>query len=209
MTLTNPYGYIKRTTGADGEQVDLYLGPHPQSPHVYIVDQIDPGTGGFDEHKALIGFPDEPSARAAYIAGFSDGSGNGRLGALRTLTVDEFKSWLKGAPKKPVAIQRPCRRGRALDKEHGLNATDDDIAAAVQDNNVNGTDLKDALITPSSARCLPRKPNWRTVSNLLRRPCSRRPQQLVRVAQSLRKQSNSPGIPVSKKLKKRLRASRR
>ena len=85
VTLTSPYGYIKRTLGRDGDQVDVYLGPEPKSPYVYIVDQIDHRTGGFDEHKAMLGFPDEASARTAYHQAFSDGNGPARIGALRAL----------------------------------------------------------------------------------------------------------------------------
>jgi hypothetical protein len=148
VTLQHPYGYIKRTEGADGEQVDVYLGPHPQSPHVYIVDQIDPATGAFDEHKALIGFPDEVSARAAYAAGFSDNLGPARLGALRAVTVPEFKTWLhRGDLTKPTAYSDPVEAARALAKEHGLNATDAEIEAAARSAKDNNADLLDELVS--------------------------------------------------------------
>lgn len=146
VTLLHPYGYIKGTTGRDGDQVDVYLGPEPQSPHVYIVDQIDPATGAFDEHKALLGYPDEASARAAYVAGFSDNLGNARLGALRATSVAEFKTWLsKGQRRAPVAYSDPVASARAIARDHGLNATDDEITAAVHAHRVNNADLKDAV----------------------------------------------------------------
>lgn len=147
VTLQHPYGYIKRTRGADGDQVDVYLGPQPQSPHVYIVDQIDHQTGQFDEHKALLGFPDEASARAAYSAGFSDGLGNARMGALQPLTVRQFKTWLESDLRKPIAYSDPVQAARGIAKEHGLNATDDEIAEAVRAQKVNNTDLLDELVT--------------------------------------------------------------
>lgn len=96
------YGYIKRTAGADGDHVDAYVGPHPGNPFVYVVDQVDPRTGVFDEHKAVIGAGSERQARAIYDAGFSDGSGPDRLGAISKVPVAEFKDWLKtGDTKTP------------------------------------------------------------------------------------------------------------
>lgn len=50
-TLPADYGYIKRSEGADGDQVDVYLGPDKQSQLVVIVNQKDLKTGRFDEHK--------------------------------------------------------------------------------------------------------------------------------------------------------------
>ena len=132
--------------GADRENIDVYLGPEPQSPHVYIVDQIDPETGGFDEHKALIGYPDEASARSAYVAGFSDGSGDARLGAIRRLTVDEFKSWLKTSPRNPLAYSDPVAAAKGIAKEMGINATDAEIVEAAKENKDSGVDLTDALV---------------------------------------------------------------
>lgn len=146
VTLTSPYGYVKGTKGRDGEHVDVYLGPNPQAPQVYVVDQIDPGTGAFDEHKALIGYPDEASARAAYVAGFSDGSGTARLGALRAFSVDEFKDWLSKPRRAPVAYSDPVRAARGISNEMGLNATDEEIAAAVRAQKDSGADLTDALV---------------------------------------------------------------
>lgn len=147
VTLTSPYGYIKRTTGADSEQVDLYLGPQPQSPHVYIVDQIHPETGGFDEHKAFIGYPDEASARAAYLQAFSDGSGDARLGSISGLTVDEFKSWLKTSPKTPLAYSDPVRAAGDAANALGLNPTEAAVDAAGHTIKVSGADPTHAIFT--------------------------------------------------------------
>lgn len=89
------YGYVKRTTGADGEQVDVYLGDEPQADTVFVIDQTDADTMVFDEHKVMVGFPDADAARATYEAGFSDGRGADRLGGMTAMSMDEFKGWLK------------------------------------------------------------------------------------------------------------------
>ncbi|MCT7340522.1 hypothetical protein N5K55_05780 [Pseudomonas aeruginosa] len=44
-TMSDHYGYIKRTSGADGEQVDVYLGPQEHSDRVFVIDQDDQREG--------------------------------------------------------------------------------------------------------------------------------------------------------------------
>lgn len=96
------YGYIKRTEGADGDHVDVYIGPDPNSKQVFIVNQKYLN-GGFDEHKVLLGFDSERTARDCYVRAFSDGQGHKRLGSMETLSMDAFKHWLKsGKTKNPA-----------------------------------------------------------------------------------------------------------
>ena len=95
VTMPAHYGYVKRTEGADGDHVDVYVGENPQSETVFVVDQMDADTGKFDEHKVMLGFETEEQAREAYRAGFSDGRGDDRLGAITTTDIEGFKSFLK------------------------------------------------------------------------------------------------------------------
>lgn len=95
------YGYIKRTTGADGEQVDVYVGPQEDSDQVFVVDQLNQQDGSFDEHKVMLGYPDQVAAVQAYSANFDDGW---RVGPVTAMPVAKFKSWLKGGElSKPLA----------------------------------------------------------------------------------------------------------
>lgn len=99
--LKHHYGYVRRSTGADGDQVDLFMGPQPESDKVFVVDQVNPKTGAFDEHKALLGFPTEQQARMGYLANYQKGWKG--LGAITEMSVDEFKGWLReGEQGKPV-----------------------------------------------------------------------------------------------------------
>jgi hypothetical protein len=96
------YGYLKRTTGADHEHVDVFFGDHPESKKIWIIDQIDPKTGKFDEHKCVLAAATPKQARDLYCSAFSDGSGAARIGAFSMVTVDQFKAWLKrGKRTKP------------------------------------------------------------------------------------------------------------
>jgi len=93
--LPYDYGYIKRTEGADGEHVDVCIGPHKDSQRVFVVNQNDHETGEFDEHKIMLGYNTRDQAEAAYKAGFSDGKGHLRMGHLVVATLEDLKDWLK------------------------------------------------------------------------------------------------------------------
>lgn len=91
-TMLWPYGFIEGTKGADGEAIDCYVGPNPEAPNVYVVDQKkklgDGQFGGFDEQKCMLGFSSADEAREAYLAHYND---PGFLGAMRTIPFDDFK----------------------------------------------------------------------------------------------------------------------
>lgn len=101
--MSDHYGYIKRTVGADQENIDTYVGQNHDSDNVYVVDQIDQGTGGFDEHKVMLGFDSQEEAVAAYQSNFDKGW---KVGAVNEMTRDQFKDWLKNSDTtKPVATK--------------------------------------------------------------------------------------------------------
>ncbi|MGU5731430.1 LPD38 domain-containing protein [Aeromonas jandaei] len=101
-TMAHDYGYIKRALGADGDHVDVFIGDRPDSEMVYVVDQVDPKTGKFDEHKVMMGFADEQAARDGYLANYEKGWKG--LSAIKAMPVEEFKRWVKeGDTTKPVA----------------------------------------------------------------------------------------------------------
>lgn len=101
VTMPASYGYLKRTEGADGDHVDVYLGPNEKSDQVFVVDQKDAETGKFDEHKCMLGFNNEAEARRTYRAGFSDGKD--RIKHMRRMSMAEFRQWLdKGDTSKQI-----------------------------------------------------------------------------------------------------------
>lgn len=115
VRLPYDYGYIKRTEGADGDHVDVCIGPDHESDHVFIIDQNDLGTGKFDEHKVMLGYRTKEEATKAYRDGFSDGRGIERMGAVARMSMPEFKRWLKHCDtKKPVRGQGHMDRAMEL-----------------------------------------------------------------------------------------------
>ena len=108
-TMPAHYGYLKRTGGADGEQVDVYLGDNVASDRVFVIDQIDPKTGNFDEHKVMLGFTTKQHAVATFHTAFDDASGPSRIGAVTPMSIQQFKDdFLKGHDlTKPYWYKQP------------------------------------------------------------------------------------------------------
>lgn len=101
-TLPHHYGYLNRTEGKDGDHVDCFIGPHPESEMVFVVDQLTQG-GHFDEHKCLLGFRTEAKAKAGYLEAYPAGW---RCGPITPMTIDQFREWLRsGDTTKPVRKQ--------------------------------------------------------------------------------------------------------
>lgn len=109
--LSAHYGYIKRHEGADGDQVDVFLGPNPESQLVFIVDQVKP-SGRFDEHKVLIGWTNLRQARAAYRANYT---ADWKVGPITPMTIGQFRKWLASADlSKPASRWKPARFARDM-----------------------------------------------------------------------------------------------
>ena len=92
--MTAHYGHIKGTKGADGQPIDIYIGSNPDADTVFVVDQRNPDTHEFDEHKVMLGFKDADAALTAYHGAFGDGSGPARTGDVTPMTVPEFQAWV-------------------------------------------------------------------------------------------------------------------
>lgn len=96
------YGYIKKTEGADGDQVDVFLGKDKDAPEVYVVDQLRPDGQTFDEHKTLVGYKSQQEAEEAYLSHYPKGWKG--MGAVTAMPVSEFKEWIKsGDTTKPMS----------------------------------------------------------------------------------------------------------
>jgi hypothetical protein len=102
--MSDHYGYVRGTVGADGDHVDVYVGPKPEARRVFVVDQIHQDTGKFDEHKAMMGFASKRDALTAYRSNFDKGW---KVGPVRDFTMDQFKDWLKSGDTKSPAIDAP------------------------------------------------------------------------------------------------------
>ena len=100
--MPHHYGYILRTESeADGDHVDVFIGPDPHCELAFVVDQRKPSKR-FDEHKVMLGWRNEEAARKAYLAAYTDGW-TGFMG-ITPMTIPDLREWLrKGDTSKPVA----------------------------------------------------------------------------------------------------------
>jgi hypothetical protein len=86
------YGYLRNTVGKDGEQLDVYVGPNRNSVKVFVVRQVNPKTGKYDEDKTLLGFDSKEQAKKAYLRQYDTPK---FFGSIREIPIDAFKLMLK------------------------------------------------------------------------------------------------------------------
>lgn len=99
-TMAHHYGDIKGTEAADGDNLDVFIGPYPEIDQVFVIDQPN-ADGSFDEHKVMLGFANEANAREGYLANYEDGW---TAGPITRMSMDEFKAWMRdGDTTKPAA----------------------------------------------------------------------------------------------------------
>lgn len=122
-TLAHHYGYIRRSEGADGDHVDVFVNPGTPEDYegtVFVVDQADPKTGRFDEHKVMMGFPSAKAAQDAYQANYAkDWKG---LRAVQPMSMEQFKAWVADPAntRKPAAKGGPAGKGEQTAKPDEL-----------------------------------------------------------------------------------------
>ena len=99
-TMAHHYGDIAGTLGADGDPVDVFVGPRADTDKIYVIDQSN-RDGSFDEHKVMMGFTSESEARAGYLANYEKGWTG--LSAINEMTPAEFAQWVKSdATQQPL-----------------------------------------------------------------------------------------------------------
>lgn len=89
--MKNDYGEIHGTKGADGEAVDVYVGPEEKAPNVYVVHQVHakgPNKGKYDEDKVMLGFSTAAAAKKAYLDHYDTPD---HFGSLTEMSFERFK----------------------------------------------------------------------------------------------------------------------
>jgi phage-related protein (TIGR01555 family) len=102
VQMPDHYGFIKGYEGADGDEVDCFIGPNARAKDVFVIAQKD-SEGSFDEYKCMIGYDDEKSAVDAYHAAHDDTFEG--YDSCQKMSMDDFKSWLEAGDcaNAPVA----------------------------------------------------------------------------------------------------------
>ncbi len=97
-TMNHHYGYFKRTEGHDGDKIDVFIGNNPNSETVFVIDQVNPETGEFDESKVTLGFTSREEAKDAYMSNYEAGWEG--FSAITEVGVEEFRKWLYDGAKQ-------------------------------------------------------------------------------------------------------------
>lgn len=111
VTMPAHYGYIRGTKGADGDHVDLFIGPGEDNGRFWIINQTKAGGKGFDEHKVVTGVDSADEAVALYKASFADNFGDRVFGSVGTeLTAEQLRDVLP-ALEQPKPFRKPAPPG--------------------------------------------------------------------------------------------------
>jgi site-specific DNA-cytosine methylase len=102
VTMHDTYGYILGKIGVDGDHIDMFINDAADldtfDGNVYVVDQVNPETGEFYEHKVMYGYPDEAAATKAYLSNYSKGWKG--LGKVTSVPKATFDKWLESSDRK-------------------------------------------------------------------------------------------------------------
>ncbi len=99
-----PYGYIRLTEGADGDHVDVFLGPDEDAKNVYVVHQMKASHfRQYDEDKCMMGFASAAAAKKAYLAHYDRPD---FFGSMTTLPLERFRSKVYRMKRKMIKAQQ-------------------------------------------------------------------------------------------------------
>ena len=101
--MASHYGYFRRTAANDGDNLDVFIGAHPDSDFVLVIKQVDQ-SGKFDEFKVVVGCLNRKEAKKLYLANYPAGW---KCGPAASMTVDLFKEWIaKGGPMRAKSLAK-------------------------------------------------------------------------------------------------------
>lgn len=92
--MQHHYGYIEGTQGADGDELDVFIHRDMTdfNGKIFVIDQLNPVSQAFDEHKLVVGVDDAEEAKAVYLANYEpDWKG---LGQVTEITIDQLRNKL-------------------------------------------------------------------------------------------------------------------
>lgn len=123
VTMHDTYGYILGKIGVDGDHIDMFINDAADldsfDGNVCVVDQVNPETGEFDEHKVMYGYPDEAAAITAYAKNYSPGWKG--LGKVTSVPKATFDKWLESSDRKT----KPFREYAMIQHEEAKKAKEE------------------------------------------------------------------------------------
>ena len=81
------YGFFPNVIGTDGDHLDVYVGPHEDAQHAYILEKMKRDGKTFDEHKVFVGFKDPDHIKKEVL---STWRGPEYVGKMHQIPFDEL-----------------------------------------------------------------------------------------------------------------------
>ena len=108
------YGYFLGTVGADKDHVDVFVGDTLDAPSFWVINQTQPDSAKFDEHKVVAGVTSADEAKRIYLDSFSDGFGDKVFSSIAgPYPVGELADVLpKLKAKKPFGVEEATKDPR-------------------------------------------------------------------------------------------------
>ena len=120
VTMHDTYGYVLGKIGVDGDHIDMFINDAADldnfNGNVVVIDQVNPKTGEFDEHKVMYGYPDDAAAITAYAKNYSPGWKG--LGKVTSVPKATFDKWLESSDRKT----KPFREYAMIQHEEAKKA---------------------------------------------------------------------------------------
>lgn len=105
--MKHHYGYIKGVMGADGDELDCFIGPNLASTQVHVINQNNPENGQFDEHKVMLGFDSPEAAKEGYSSSFDkDWTG---YDSMVSMDINQFR---KSIAQKGLWASKLVHKGK-------------------------------------------------------------------------------------------------
>lgn len=156
-TQTAHYGEIPKTEGFDNDPVDVFIPDQLTKEDIlntksaFIIDQINPETGYFDEHKVVLGVKSADEALALYKSNY-DPDWKGAK-AIHEMPIDQFKTWVfdKNNTVRPLDPNIPLDPQNEVKNVQSQNATTQETNTQEQvetpQSLVEGTDLSSQTVS--------------------------------------------------------------
>lgn len=121
-TMAHAYGYVEGCEGADGDAVDVYMGPNEKAEWVYVIHQMStPEFTEFDEDKCMLGFDSEEAAKKAYLDHYDKPD---FYGGMSSMKIEDFKKKLVKRKSPKITNETKDTHASSWEKTHGFKHID-------------------------------------------------------------------------------------
>jgi hypothetical protein len=126
-TVRNHYGRLKRTVGADGEPIDVWVGDHPGSQIAFRISFLT-ADGDHDEEKLVLGVRNGKEARDIIRDNYPEGFLEERIGEIRGFFLPDLKKWISShtAENQHLARKKAAETLASLGRLLGFKETASD-----------------------------------------------------------------------------------